>query len=191
MSERRQDFLKRFDWIRTALMFEPRGHDMMSGAILYPPTRADCDIGVLFIETSGCLPMCGHGTIGTVTIALEHGLVAPKSGERRLRLDTPAGLVEARYERRRPLRRGGAADATCRSYLAATEREASTCPASASSSSTSPMAATSTPSSSRSRPTPGSTISPGEILRLSPIVRRAVNQAVDDRAPGGLRRSAA
>jgi proline racemase len=67
MSERRQDFLSRFDWVRKALMFEPRGHDVMSGSILYPPTRADCDIGILFIETSGCLPMCGHGTIGTVT----------------------------------------------------------------------------------------------------------------------------
>ncbi|QDZ01796.1 4-hydroxyproline epimerase [Nitratireductor mangrovi] len=96
MMERRAHFLAEFDWIRTGLMFEPRGHDMMSGSILYPPTREDCDIGILFIETSGCLPMCGHGTIGTVTFALEHGLVRPKTpGE--LRLDTPAGLVVARY----------------------------------------------------------------------------------------------
>jgi 4-hydroxyproline epimerase len=96
MSERRQHFLKEFDWIRTGLMFEPRGHDMMSGSILYPPTRPDCDIGILFIETSGCLPMCGHGTIGTVTVALERGLVTPrKPGE--LRLDTPAGVVVAHY----------------------------------------------------------------------------------------------
>ena len=64
MSERRLDFLERYDWIRKALMFEPRGHDVMSGSMLYPPTRADCDIGILFIEVSGCLPMCGHGTIG-------------------------------------------------------------------------------------------------------------------------------
>ncbi len=96
MSERRQDFLARYDWIRTGLMFEPRGHDMMSGAILYPPTRPDCDVAVLFIETSGCLPMCGHGTIGTVTFALERGLVQPKEPGV-LRLDTPAGKVEARY----------------------------------------------------------------------------------------------
>lgn len=96
MSERRQHFLKEYDWIRTGLMFEPRGHDMMSGSILYPPTREDCDLGVLFIETSGCLPMCGHGTIGTVTVALERGLVTPKApGE--LRLETPAGVVVARY----------------------------------------------------------------------------------------------
>ena len=96
MSERRQDFLARYDWIRTGLMFEPRGHDMMSGAILYPSTRPEADTGVLFIETSGCLPMCGHGAIGTVTFALERGLVQPRE-DGVLRLDTPAGLVEARY----------------------------------------------------------------------------------------------
>jgi 4-hydroxyproline epimerase len=101
MFERRQDFLAHHDWIRTGLMFEPRGHDMMSGSILYPPTRPDCDVGILFIETSGCLPMCGHGTIGTVTIALEHGLITPRV-EGELRLDTPAGLVIARYERNGP-----------------------------------------------------------------------------------------
>ncbi len=96
MFARRQHFLAEYDFIRTGLMFEPRGHDMMSGSILYPPTREDCDVGILFIETSGCLPMCGHGTIGTVTIALENGLVRPKTPGV-LRLDTPAGLVEARY----------------------------------------------------------------------------------------------
>ncbi|HTN98788.1 MAG TPA: 4-hydroxyproline epimerase [Nordella sp.] len=98
MFARRQHFLRAYDWIRTGLMFEPRGHDMMSGAILYPPTRADCDIGILFIETSGCLPMCGHGTIGTVTVIIEQGLVTPKTPGL-LRLDTPAGLVEAHYEK--------------------------------------------------------------------------------------------
>lgn len=96
MLERRQHFLAEYDWVRTGLMFEPRGHDIMSGSILYPPTRPDCDIGILFIETSGCLPMCGHGTIGTVTIAVEHGLVRPREPGL-LRLDTPAGMVEARF----------------------------------------------------------------------------------------------
>ncbi len=96
MLERRAHFLKEYDWIRTGLMFEPRGHDVMSGSILYPPTRDDCDVAILFIEVSGCLPMCGHGTIGTVTIAIEEGLVTPKEPGV-LRLDTPAGLVEARY----------------------------------------------------------------------------------------------
>jgi 4-hydroxyproline epimerase len=98
MSEKRQDFLARYDWIRKALMFEPRGHDVMSGSILYPPTREDCDAAILFIEVSGCLPMCGHGTIGTVTMALEQGLVAPRE-EGRLALDAPAGRVVAEYER--------------------------------------------------------------------------------------------
>lgn len=77
-------------------MFEPRGHDMMSGSILYPPSDPANDIGVLFIETSGCLPMCGHGTIGTVTIMLEQGLVTPQIAGR-LRLETPAGLVDVTY----------------------------------------------------------------------------------------------
>lgn len=98
MSERRQDFIARHDWVRRALMFEPRGHDVMSGSILYPPTREDCDIGILFIETSGCLPMCGHGTIGTVTMALENGLATPRA-EGVLALDAPAGRVVAHYKR--------------------------------------------------------------------------------------------
>ena len=98
MMERRAHFLEEFDWIRKGLMFEPRGHDMMSGSILYPPTRDDCDVAILFIETSGCLPMCGHGAIGTVTMALEQGLVTPKHPGV-LRLDTPAGVVIAEYRR--------------------------------------------------------------------------------------------
>lgn len=96
MSERRRHFMAEFDWIRRGLMFEPRGHDMMSGSFLYPPTRDDTDTGILFIETSGCLPMCGHGTIGTVTAAIEHGLIRPRT-PRQLRLEVPAGIIEARY----------------------------------------------------------------------------------------------
>ena len=96
MSEKRQHFLKDHDWIRKGLMFEPRGHDMMSGSILYPPSDPQNDVGVLFIETSGCLPMCGHGTIGTVTIGIEEGLITPKIPGK-LRLETPAGLVLVEY----------------------------------------------------------------------------------------------
>ncbi len=96
MLVRRAHFMGDYDWIRTGLMFEPRGHDQMSGTILYPATRDDCDIAVLFIETSGCLPMCGHGTIGTVTIAIEEGLVTPKTPGK-LCLDTPAGKVITEY----------------------------------------------------------------------------------------------
>lgn len=97
MSEKRQHFLREFDWIRKGLMFEPRGHDMMSGSILYPPSDPANDIGILFIETSGCLPMCGHGTIGTVTIAIEEGLVIPKTPGI-LNLEVPAGLVRVEYK---------------------------------------------------------------------------------------------
>ena len=97
MMERRLHFLREFDWIRTGLMFEPRGHDMMSGSMLYPPVDSANDKGVLFIETSGCLPMCGHGMIGTVTMMLEEGLVRPKVPGQ-LRLETPAGLVKVSYQ---------------------------------------------------------------------------------------------
>jgi 4-hydroxyproline epimerase len=97
MSEKRQHFLKEYDWIRKGLMFEPRGHDMMSGSILYPPHDPANDFAVLFIETSGCLPMCGHGTIGTITIAIEEGLVTPKTPGK-IRMEAPAGLVEIDYQ---------------------------------------------------------------------------------------------
>ncbi len=96
MIEKRAHCRAEYDWIRTGLRFEPRGHDMMSGSILYPPTRDDCDVAVLFIETSGCLPMCGHGTIGTVTLAVETGLVPPRDPGT-LVLDTPAGVVTVEY----------------------------------------------------------------------------------------------
>ena len=148
MSERRQHFVRDYDWIRRALMYEPRGHDLMSGAVLYPPLSADADLALLFVETTGCLPMCGHGTIGTVTIALEHGLVSPRS-DGTLILDTPAGRVEARY------RRDGARVEAVRitNVRASWRRRASLCsaPASVRSRWTSPMAATFTRSSIPSR----------------------------------------
>ncbi|OUR98372.1 hydroxyproline-2-epimerase [Flavobacteriales bacterium 33_180_T64] len=97
MSEKRQHFLTEYDWIRKGLMFEPRGHDMMSGSILYPPHNPENDFAILFIETSGCLPMCGHGTIGTITIAIEEGLVTPKIPGK-INMETPAGLVEIDYQ---------------------------------------------------------------------------------------------
>lgn len=97
MSEKRQHFLKEYDWIRKGLMFEPRGHDMMSGSILYPPHDPANDVAVLFIETSGCLPMCGHGTIGTITIAIEEGLIVPKNPGV-IRMEAPAGLVLISYK---------------------------------------------------------------------------------------------
>lgn len=95
--ERRTIFAAQYDWIRTALVYEPRGHDLMAGTVLYPPTRADCDVGIVFIEATGCVPMCGHGTIGTVTAVIERGIVTPRTPGR-LRLDTPAGVVDVRFE---------------------------------------------------------------------------------------------
>jgi 4-hydroxyproline epimerase len=97
MSEKRQHFLKEYDWIRKGLMFEPRGHDMMSGSILYPPHDPANDVAILFIETSGCLPMCGHGTIGTITIAIEEGLIVPNTPGI-IRMEAPAGLVLISYK---------------------------------------------------------------------------------------------
>ena len=96
MAERRVRFMAERDNLRTLLMCEPRGHAAMSGAILQPPTRPDADYGVLFIEVSGCLPMCGHGTIGVATVLVETGMVTVTEPQTVIRLDTPAGLVVAR-----------------------------------------------------------------------------------------------
>ena len=95
MAERRRHFIAHMDQLRLLLMREPRGHGAMSGAILQPPARADADWGVIFVEVSGCLPMCGHGTIGVATVLVETGMVPVTEPETVVRLDTPAGLVEA------------------------------------------------------------------------------------------------
>jgi proline racemase len=121
MAERRLHFLAHMDDLRLLLMREPRGHGAMSGAILQPPTRPDADWGVLFIEVSGCLPMCGHGTIGVATVLVETGMVAVSEPETIVRLDTPAGLVEARVA----VRDGRAESVTLRnvpSFLLARDR---------------------------------------------------------------------
>jgi proline racemase len=96
MLERRAHFEAELDDLRLLLMREPRGHSAMSGAILQPPTREDADWGVLFVEVSGCLAMCGHGTIGVATVLVETGMVPVREPETTIRLEVPAGLVEAR-----------------------------------------------------------------------------------------------
>lgn len=93
MAERRIHFRDNLDHIRRLLMNEPRGHAAMSGAILQPPTRPDADWGVLFIEVSGLLPMCGHGTIGVATVLVETGMVEVVEPVTTVRLEVPAGLV--------------------------------------------------------------------------------------------------
>ena len=95
MNERRLHFIAEMDHVRRLLVNEPRGHAAMSGAILQPPTRPDADFGVLYIEVSGCLPMCGHGTIGVATVLVETGMVTVTEPVTTIRLDTPAGLVVA------------------------------------------------------------------------------------------------
>jgi proline racemase len=95
MADRRRYLMSERDDLRTLLMCEPRGHSAMSGAIVQPPTRPDADVGVVFIEVSGCLPMCGHGTIGTATVLVETGLVPVKEPVTEIRIETPAGLVHA------------------------------------------------------------------------------------------------
>ena len=118
MSEKRQHFLKEYDWIRKGLMFEPRGHDMMSGSILFPPSNPENDFGILFIETSGCLPMCGHGTIGTITIAIEEGLVSPKIIGK-IKMEAPAGLVNIEYKQNQNNKVEWVKLTNVKSYLAA------------------------------------------------------------------------
>jgi proline racemase len=95
MADRRRYLMSERDDLRTLLMCEPRGHASMSGAILQPPTRPDADVGVVFIEVSGCLPMCGHGTIGAATVLVETGLVPVKEPVTEIRIEVPAGLVTA------------------------------------------------------------------------------------------------
>lgn len=119
MSEKRQHFIKEFDWIRRGLMFEPRGHDLMSGSFLYPPHDSKNDVAVLFIETSGALPMCGHGTIGTVTIGIEEGLIVPKTPGK-VKIEAPAGLIEVDYEKTEG-KVNWVKIRNVKSYLAATE----------------------------------------------------------------------
>jgi proline racemase len=122
MLERKLHFEAELDDLRLLLMREPRGHGAMSGAILQPPLREGADWGVLFIEVSGCLPMCGHGTIGVATVLVETGMVEVSEPETAVRLDTPAGLVEARVA----VEGGRARSVTLRnvpSFLHAADRE--------------------------------------------------------------------
>lgn len=98
MNERRLHAIEHLDGLRGFLMNEPRGHAAMSGALLQPPARDDADWGVVFVEASGFLPMCGHGTIGVATVLVETGMVEVTEPVTEIRLDVPAGLVVARVD---------------------------------------------------------------------------------------------
>ena len=118
MNDKRLYFIEHLDDIRKLLVNEPRGHGAMSGAILQPSTRPDCEWGVIYIEVSGCLPMCGHGTIGVATVLVETGMVEVTEPETVINLDTPAGLVVARVA----VEDGHATAVTLRNVPAFTER---------------------------------------------------------------------
>jgi proline racemase len=122
MAAKRLYFMQHLDHLRTLLMYEPHGHAAMSGAILQPPTTEGADFGVIFIEVSGCLPMCGHGTIGVATVLVETGMVEVTEPVTTVRLDTPAGPVTAQVE----VRDGRAASVTIQnvpSFAVALDRE--------------------------------------------------------------------
>ncbi|MGW8379460.1 proline racemase family protein [Streptomyces sp. ODS28] len=114
MAERRAYAARHLDGLRRFLVDEPRGHPAMSGALLQPPARPDADWGVLYVEVSGFLPMCGHGTVGVATVLVETGMVEVAEPETTVRLDTPAGLVEARVR----VRDGVAEEVTLRNVPA-------------------------------------------------------------------------
>ena len=176
-SARRQHFMEHFDWIRTGLMYEPRGHDMMSGSMLYAPTRDDCDVAILFIETSGCLPMCGHGTIGTVTFALERGLVQPKEPGT-LNLDAPAGRVVAHYDQREDGKVTSVRITNVPSYLAATGIEID-CPDLGKLRIDVAYGGNFYAIIEEQENYGGLTsVTPGDIIRYSPIIRTLMNEAI-------------
>jgi len=92
---RRRYALENLDHLRTALMWEPRGHADMYGCIVTPPVTPQADFGVLFMHNEGYSTMCGHGIIGITTVALEAGLLPMTSPETQVKIDTPAGLITA------------------------------------------------------------------------------------------------
>lgn len=95
MLERRRFAKENYDHLRTALMFEPRGHSDMYGCVLTPPVSPEADFGILFLHNEGFSTMCGHGIIAIATVVLETGMLPLHAPETRLRIDTPAGLITA------------------------------------------------------------------------------------------------
>lgn len=98
MAEKKEYLENHMDYIRKALMHEPRGHRDMFGSIITAPANQEADIGIIFMDGGGYLNMCVHGCIGTVTVAIETGMIKAVEPVTQVRLDTPAGLVEARAE---------------------------------------------------------------------------------------------
>ena len=93
--ERRRHMRDTLDDLRTALMWEPRGHADMYGCVVTPPVSSEADFGVLFLHNEGYSSMCGHGIIGIVKVVLETGMIPMSAPLTRLKIDTPAGLITA------------------------------------------------------------------------------------------------
>ncbi|MDQ3005256.1 MAG: proline racemase family protein [Chloroflexota bacterium] len=93
--ERRRFAKEHYDHLRTALMWEPRGHADMYGCLLTPPVTPEADFGILFIHNEGFSTMCGHGIIGIATVVLETGMLPIVSPTTTLKIDSPAGLITA------------------------------------------------------------------------------------------------
>ncbi len=96
MMEKKLHMEKEYDYLRTSLMLEPRGHHDMLGAVLCEPVHPECAAGVIFIDTGGFLNMCGHGTIGVATMLVETGIVKAEEPYTHISLDTPAGVIRTK-----------------------------------------------------------------------------------------------
>ncbi|HMM22160.1 MAG TPA: proline racemase [Selenomonadales bacterium] len=96
MADKRAYLEEKMDHVRTAIMHEPRGHRDMFGSILTSPVNDDADFGIVFMDGGGYLNMCGHGSIGAVTVAIETGIVPAVEPETNVTFDAPAGLIKAR-----------------------------------------------------------------------------------------------
>lgn len=96
MMEKKNDLMEHYDFLRTALMLEPRGHRDMFGAVLTEPVHPQADTGVIFMDSGGCLNMCGHGSIGTASMLVETGAVVVSEPYTDVLLDAPSGLIRAR-----------------------------------------------------------------------------------------------
>lgn len=98
MPEKKAYLEENFDYLRTAVMLEPRGHNDMFGSIITLPTIKEADLGIIFMDGRGYLNMCGHGTIGAMTIAIDLGIIKPKEPITEITLEAPAGLVRGRIK---------------------------------------------------------------------------------------------
>lgn len=96
MMEKKNDLMEHYDFLRSALMLEPRGHRDMFGALLTEPVHEEADYGVIFMDSGGCLNMCGHGSIGTASMLVETGMVEVTEPYTEVVLDAPSGIIRTK-----------------------------------------------------------------------------------------------